>query len=299
VELKELRGLIALSESKSITIAAEQLHLSPPAIHKQLKILEQELGVPLYEKAGRGLQLTQAAEVLLPYVKDLLAQYDSALSALEEWKGMKRGVVRVGTGPTSYVLPAILKRFRRERPGIEVLVETGNTTLLLERLTNGLLDVALVVSADLVETRDYAVDMSWDFEMVLVSHQRPATSRPHLVDLKNSRFILFRRGSRMQDSIDRYFAANGFKPNIIMRFDNAEFIRSMVASGLGMSMLPVWVVDKDVKEKRLYLIRTPGDALYSKIALIRRKSGYVPVPVQSFIETARNLGARPLRLLTL
>ena len=70
MELKELRSLVALSELGSISLAAGYLHLSPPAIHKQLKTLESELGVRLYEKAGRQLQLTQAAEVLLPYLKD-------------------------------------------------------------------------------------------------------------------------------------------------------------------------------------------------------------------------------------
>ena len=128
---------MAVAELGSLSLAAQQLHLSPPAIHKQLKILEAELGVPLYEKVGRRLQITQPAEVLLPYLKDLLAQYDSALSALEEWKGMKRGLVRIGTGPTSYILPIILKKFRRENPGVELLVESGNTPVLLEDLSRG------------------------------------------------------------------------------------------------------------------------------------------------------------------
>src|ERR1022692_3727420 len=215
---------MALSELGSISLAAEKLHLSPPAIHKQLKILESELGVVLYEKVGRRLQLTQAAEVLLPYLKELLAQYDSALAALQEWKGMKRGVVRLGTGPSAYVLPAILKEFRRQNPAVEVLVETGNTPVLLDGLARGSLDLALLVSADLVEKEDYRVEMSWDFELVMISHQRLPPSNPRLAELKHLRFILFRKGSRMEEPIDRYFAANGFEPNVVMRFDNAEFI---------------------------------------------------------------------------
>ena len=74
--------------------------LSPGAIHKQLKALEQELGVLLYERVGRRLQLTQATEVVLPYLKEMLAQCDLALAALGEWRGMKRGLVRIGAGPT-------------------------------------------------------------------------------------------------------------------------------------------------------------------------------------------------------
>jgi DNA-binding transcriptional LysR family regulator len=298
VELKELRSLMALSELGSISLAAEKLHLSPPAIHKQLKILESELGVVLYEKVGRRLQLTQAAEVLLPYLKELLAQYDSALAALQEWKGMKRGVVRLGTGPSAYVLPAILKEFRRQNPAVEVLVETGNTPVLLDGLARGSLDLALLVSADLVEKEDYRVEMSWDFELVMISHQRLPPSKPRLAELKHLRFILFRKGSRMEEPIDRYFAANGFEPNVVMRFDNAEFIRSMVRAGMGISLLPLWVVDRDVKERRLSIIRPVEPPLFSKIALVRRKSGFVPRPVQAFIETARALDPRHLRLLT-
>ena len=298
MELKELRSLVVLSELGSISRAAEHLHLSPPAIHKQLKTLESELGVPLYERAGRQLQITQAAEVLLPYLKDLLAQYGSALSALEEWKGMKRGLVRIGTGPSAYVLPAILKKFCRAHPGIDVLVETGNTPVLLENLNRGALDLALLVSADLAEKRDYCVEMSWDFEMVMVTHQRQAAGRPRLADLAHLRFILFRKGSRMQEPIDRYFAAAGFEPNIIMRFDNSEFVRSMVRAGLGVSILPLWVVDRDLKERRLNLIHHTGPTLNSKIALVRRKSSFVPQPVQAFVATARELEAKQLRLLT-
>ena len=74
MELNELRTLVALSELGRLSLAAEHLHLSPPAVHKQLKKLEEELVVPLYEKIGRRLQLTQPGEVLLPYLKDMLVQ---------------------------------------------------------------------------------------------------------------------------------------------------------------------------------------------------------------------------------
>ena len=299
VELKNLRSLVALSELGSISLVADRLHLSSPAIHKQLKTLEGELGVLLYETAGKHLQLTQAAAVLLPHVKEQLAHYDFALAALDEWKGLKRGVVRIGTGPSSYVLPAILKRFRQAHPKIEIVVETANTPALLEELQRRSLDLALVVSADLSERHDFIIEAAWDFEMILVSHHKQLPSRPRLADLRERRFILFRHGSRMQEPIDRYFAANKFEPKVVMRFDNAEFIRSMVQSGMGIALLPLWVVQRDLKEKHLSMIRPVEATPFSKIALIRRKSSYIPRPVQGFIETASALLAKDLPLLTI
>ena len=299
VELKELRSLVALSELGSISLVADHVHLSPPAVHKQLKTLEGELGVRLYEKAGKQLQLTQAAIILLPHVKELLAHYDFALTALDEWKGLKRGLVRIGTGPSSYVLPAILKRFRQAYSKIEVMVETANTPALLEELQRGSLDLALVVSADLSERHDFIIEAAWDFEMILVCHYKHLPPKPHLADLSDRRFILFRQGSRMQEPIDRYFAANMFEPKVVMRFDNADFIRSMVQAGLGIALLPLWVVQRDLKEKHLSVIRPVEPTPFSKIALIRRKSNYIPRPVQGFIETAGALLAKDVPLLTI
>jgi DNA-binding transcriptional LysR family regulator len=78
----------------------------------------------------------------------------------------------------------------------------------------------------------------------------------------------------MQEPIDQYFAAHSFEPNSIMRFDISEFVRSMVRAGLGASFLPLWVVDRALKDRRLFRIHHSGPPLYSKIALVRRKSTF-------------------------
>ncbi len=299
VELKELRSLVALSQLGSISLVAERLHLSPPAIHKQLKTLEDELGVMLYERVGKQLKLTQAASVLLPHLKEILTQYDSAFSALEEWKGLKRGLVRIGTGSTGYLLPAILRQFEQAYSGVEVQVETGNTGVLVEDLQKGLLDLALIVSSDLKERQDFQIEAVWAFELVLVSNREEPVSRPRLADLNDRRFILFRQGSRLQEPLDRYFSSQQFEPKVVMRFDNANFIRDMVHSGLGIAFLPPWVVERDLKEGTLGMIQLAGASPVSKLALIRRKSSYVPRPVQGFIKIAVSLDLSELPLLSI
>ncbi len=300
MELKELRSLVVLSNLGSITRTAEKLHLSPAAIHKQLRVLEGNLGVRLYEKMGRSLQLTQTAEFLLPYLKEILAQHDAALSALAEWKGMKRGLVRIGAGPamSSYILPPLLKNFRRAFPDIDLFVQSGNTRFLLESLGEGSLDLVLIISSDLLEGPTFQVNAYWDFELVLVSHHRQAPRRCRLKDLQRFPFILFQEGSRMEQAIDRYFAGAGFRPRVIMRFDNAEAIKAMIQTGLGMSILPLWIADADLRHGRLSLIRQEEAPLLSRIALVSRKSSYVPQAVQSFIDQARDSQWKHPRLAT-
>ena len=299
VEMKELRSLVALSELGSISLVAGRLHLSPPAIHKQLKTLEDELGVMLYERVGRQLKLAQAACVLLPHLKEILAQYDSAFSALEEWKGLKRGLVRIGAGPTGYVLPAILRRFEETYPGVEVQVETGNTGVLVEDLEKGLLDLALIVSSDLKERHQFRIEAIWDFELALVCSPDEPIPDSRLAALNAKRFILFRPGSRLQEPIDRYFSSQEFEPKVVMRFDNANFIRDMVHSGLGIAFLPLWVIERDLNEGSLRIIQLAGAPPVSKLALIRRRSSYSPRPVQGFINLALSLDLKDLPLLSI
>src|SRR4051812_37437778 len=114
MELRELRSFVVLAEVGSIVKTAERVNLSAAAIHKQLKILETELGIQLYERAGRQLRLTQAAHILLPHIKILLAQYDAAMNALNEWKGLKQGTLQIGSGPamSSHLMPLLLEEFR-------------------------------------------------------------------------------------------------------------------------------------------------------------------------------------------
>ena len=299
MEFRELRSLMALAESGSITVTAERLCLSPGAVHKQLKSLEQELGVTLYERVGRQLQLTQATDVVLPYLKEMMVQYDSAVAALGEWRGMKRGIVRIGAGPTlsSYILPQLLRKFRRSHPSVELTVETGNTPVLLESLAKGAIDLALLVST-LMEGPAVTIEAHWKYELVLVSHRPHTTGHCHLAELKSFPFILFHKGSRMQEPIDRYFAANDLEPRVIMRFDSAESIKAMIRAGLGISMLPLWTVDADLKTKQLSLIRQEDPPLLSNIALVSRKSAFVPRAAQAFIAEARDIAWKSPRLTT-
>jgi LysR family cyn operon transcriptional activator len=179
---------------------------------------------------------------------------------------------------------------------VELLVQTGIAPVVVNSLSQGALDLALLVSPDLAEGSDIRVEAHWDFEMVLVSRLRQAPRRCRLAELEGFPFILFQKGSRVGEPIDRYFVAHGFRPRVIMRFDAAEPIRAMIRTGLGISMLPMWSVDDDLRQGRLWLIRQAEPPLLSKIALMRRESGHVPQPVQAFIAQAQKAQWKTPRL---
>ena len=290
LELHQLRSFVTLSDLGRIAKVADKLGLSSPAIHKQLKLLEAELGVQLYERFGRSLRLTQAAEILLPYCRDLLAEHDTALAAIQEWKGLKRGIIRIGAGPATsvHLLPGLLRAYRRTFPEVDVVVESGNSVGLIEKLGTGSLDLALLVSSHQAVDPGLSVEQSWAMEFVFVSSLEHAPKRCRVSDLSTFPFILFRKGSRMQDAIDHYFNELDFHPGVIMTFDNADAIKAMIGAGLGVSLLPFWIVHTDLRRGALTMIRQRERSLVSKFELVRRRSSYVPRPVAAFIDLARS-----------
>lgn len=287
--LRELQSLLTLAEVGSITQTAARLNLTAAAIHKQLKVLESELGVQLYERQGRQLRLTQAAEVILPHVRRMLAEYEATLQALEEWKGLKRGLIRIGSGPTmsSYLLPSLIEDFRRAQPDVELFIQTGNTRQLIKQLSMGALDLAFVVFTEPFETIDLRIKAVWSFEIIVVSALPARLDLPcRMAELEEFPFILYEEGSVFENLIDRYFRKTNLHPRVVMRFDNAEAIKAMVRTKLGVSMLPVWTVGEELKAKTLIHVQQRETPLTARIVMLTRDVSYLPPPVRSFVEMA-------------
>lgn len=289
MEMREARTLVLLASERSIARVAGRLHLSPAAVFKQLKNLEQEWGVRLYEKRGRGLQLAPSTAVVLPYLREMVHLGDAARCAIEEWKGLRRGVLRIGSGPTlaSYVLPDLLREFRRRHPQVDLQIQTGNSKWLLANLRAGTFDVVIVVSAGTHEDPDFETVMEWPFRIVLVSNLLKAPQRCRLHRLKAFPFVLFEKGSRIETLIDHYCHSNGFHPDVTMRFDSAEAIKAMVAMGLGLSMLPLWCVRADLRSGALHLIRQREQPLVARFSLVCRRTAVSSQAVQALIQAAR------------
>jgi len=289
MDLDALRSFTTLAKLCNLSRTAEALHLSPAAIHKQLKNLEQTFRTRLYEKIGRRLQLTAAGQMLLPYATDLLKRYEDMLSMVELEAGRKRGTVRLGTGPglAVAILPDLLTKFRRANPGVEVVVETGSTAFLIGELTEATLDVAIMVSHDPPEQKAVRVAASWVFPIVLVTGAAEVPRRCSLRDLADIPFTLFREGSQVQRAIDNYFAEMNFRPRVTMRFDNAEAIKVILKVSPSISMLPRWAVEKEIRNGSLRMVQQKERTLQSRIIIVVRRAGYLPPAAATLVALAR------------
>jgi len=291
MELREMKSLIALSECGSIREASLRCNLSPAAIHKHLKTLESEFGVPIYGRKNGRLILTEAGQVLLPFLREILLRYGAAFVAVEEWKGAKRGSVRVGAGPafSSYLLPSLLKRFRRSFPKVDVFIETGGSDHLMRQVLTGALDLAFDLAPAASQDESLEQVAVWESEAGFVSGMQKLPPYCQLKTLQPVPFILFQEESPMGSIVRNYLNTLNFHPNVIMRSDSAEAIKAMIRAGMGISVLFLWNIDSDSQNSRFTVIQTEAPVLKARISLIRLKSDYTSHAVTGFIELARGM----------
>lgn len=290
MEFREVLSFTLLAKSHSILETSRELRLTPGAVHKHLKTLESELGIQLYEKHDGALRLTAAGRAALPYFQEILDRRDAAIDAASGWKNNVGGMVRVGAGPnfSSDMLPRILSRFRRRYPTVELFVETGNGGNLRESLRSGSLDLIFDVAQPPVDSAEFTTMAEWESCMCIVSARPELPQNCPMSKLKNVPFILFPKGTPMQDMIDAHFARIGFRPKVVMRSDSAEAIKSMVKNRLGVAMLFQYNANQDVRNRSIRVIhRVPG--LSSRMVLLRRRSAFIPRPSLAFTQVAQQM----------
>jgi DNA-binding transcriptional LysR family regulator len=297
MELREMKSLIALSECGSIQEAGARCNLSPAAIHKHLKILESEFGVRLYTKKRGRLALTEAGLLLIPFFRDIVLRCGAAQVALEEWKGARRGLVRIGAGPafSSYLLPALVKRFRRSFPNVDVFIETGDSGHLIHQLKAGAVDLVFDLASAVAHDNTLQQLAAWESEAGFISAASALPAYCELKTLQNEPFILFREDSPMGILVQNYLSALNFVPHAVMRSDSAEAIKAMVLADMGVSLLFLWNIDSDTQKSRFSFIKTEAPPFISRIALVRRKADYTPRAVNEFVALARGISAKHFR----
>jgi DNA-binding transcriptional LysR family regulator len=298
MEFREVRSLLALEEYGSIRQAASACNISPAAVHKHLKTLESDFGVGLYEKQEGRLRLTEAGRILIPIAREVLLHHDAAFAAMEDWKGGGRGVVRVGAGPSfsSNLLPALIKRFRKRFPRVDVYVETGDSAHLISRLANGALDLIFDLAGAASEHKNLEQVVEWEAVAGFVSARAAVPSPCRLRTLRRTPFILFRKGTLIEMVIAQYFNGLDFRPNVVMRSDSSEAIKAMIRAGLGISVLLLWNLDGDSRSSGFSVLRTDAPTLSVRMALIRVQSSYTPRAVREFIQLASSANWKHLHL---
>ena len=260
VTFRQLRVFNAVARHLSFAKAAEILFVSAPAITMQIKELEAEVGMPLFERQGRKVSLTTSGEYLLVYARKILALLKDAEDAAARLQRIETGKLTIGmVDTTTYFIPALLSKFLKEHEGIELALNVGNRSELIQALQNSEVDIAIMGSPP-SEISVRAEPFAANPLVFVASPEHPLAGESGLQaeDLRQQSFIVREPGSGTRNAMEAFFAQARFQPRFSMQLKSNDAIKQAVKANLGLSFLSLHTIGLELQTKHLCILDVRG-----------------------------------------
>jgi DNA-binding transcriptional LysR family regulator len=290
MNLNHLAIFHAVAQAGSMTLGAERLDISQPAVSKQVQELERALGVHLFDRIGRGVRLSQVGEILADYARRLFALAHEAEQALADVRAVGRGRLAIGASTTigTYLLPGLLAEFWRRHPRVELLVEIENTEQVHRRLAELELDVGL--TEGFVEDEELDAEVFHKDELVVIAapgHRLAGNPRVPLSAVREEPFILREPGSGTRAVEERALARLKLPVRVVMALGSTEAIKRVVAEGVGLAIVSRLAVGAECAAGTLAVLPVAGLRLQRPLHLVRRKGRRDGPALQAFCAVLR------------
>jgi DNA-binding transcriptional LysR family regulator len=298
MDLRQLEILQAIAETGSFTACGRKLHVSQSAISRQILLLEEELGEPLFLRVGRQVRMTPAAESLVQLGQRVFQDLRDTVGTITDRTRHLKGSLRLSGGMTvcMYVFPALLKHLRRLHPHLDVRLTVATAGQSVQQIREGRVDAGLLTLP--VEGADLITVPVLREELLLVTTPTHALARRRRVapkDLARLPFVLFEQGSATRKVIDRFFAAEGLEPTIVMDTENVEIIKAMVKTGLGIGIVPYQAVAREVRAGQFFCARIEGNELVRETGWVYARANRTPRMIDELLAAFEGVKGR-LRL---
>jgi DNA-binding transcriptional LysR family regulator len=269
--LHRLELFLSVLDAGGIGRAAQARRVSQPAVSEHLRGLEAFFGVPLFERAGRGVRPTAAARLIEPFVRQALGLVTSAAQAAVELRGLRAGTAAVGasTTPGTYLLPQVLGRFHAAHPQIALTLRIGDTREVEQWVAAGAVEIGVIGATPL---RPGLAAETWvQDELVAIVARRHTLAHRRTIAaaaLAAEPYISREEGSSTRAVGDHFFAEAGVTLRPVMQLGSTEAVREAVAAGLGVSVVSRHAVR--ARDPRVVAIRLQGRQWVRDLLVIRR-----------------------------
>jgi DNA-binding transcriptional LysR family regulator len=298
MDLRQLEILQAIAETGSFTACGRKLHVSQSAISRQILLLEEELGEPLFLRVGRQVRMTAAAESLVQLGQRVFQDVKETVGKITDRTGDMRGTLRLTGGMTVclYVFPPLLKHMRRVHPHLDMRLTVATAGRSVEEIRGGRIDVGLLTLP--VEESDLVTVPALREELLLMTTPKHPLARRRVVtpqDLAAQPFVLFEAGSATRSVIDNFFASQDIRPIVVMDTENVEIIKAMVRTGLGISIVPYQAIAREVRAGQLFCTRIDGHPLFRETGWVYARTNRTPRMISELLKAFDEVRSR-LRL---
>lgn len=295
---RQLRLLEAVARNSSFTRASEELHLTQPAVSTQIKQLEEEVGMPLFEQIGKKIFLTAAGREMYEFSREIAQQFTDIRTVLEEMKGIQRGNLDIAvTSTAKYFAPYLLAAFCKQHAGITVSLNVTNREDVLRQLTDNIPDMAIMGSPP--KGMPLIADWFMSNPLVVIAppeHPLARSVRIPLHTLLQETFIVRERGSGTRNAIERFLELRGERMTTTMEMSRNEAIKHAVMAGLGLGIVSVHTLDMEFKLDRLVALDVEGFPIVKDWYVVQREGKRFSAAAQAFREFVLSEGAKLIQI---
>ena len=284
ITLRQLRVFVAAARHLNFGKAAKDLHLTPPAISMQIRDLELQVGLPLFERNGKSVSLTMTGEYMLEYERRMLSTLKDAEDALARFRGLESGRLTIGMVSTAkYFVPRLLKLFREEHPHIEARLVVGNREQLVAQMQRNDLDLAIMgrppreiaTRAEPFAAHPLGIVCAPDHPLMF-GEQSPASA------LANYGFIIRESGSGTRAAMEEYLREYRVDIRTEMELASNETIKQTVMSGMGISFLSLHSIGMELRTSMIGVPDLEGLPLVRRWHVVNTSSKMLSPSAEAF-----------------
>lgn len=284
--VRQLQVFEAVARHLSFTRAAEELHLTQPAVSMQIKQLESSVDLPLFEQVGKKIYLTEPGCVLLSHARSVIECLNRARNELNDMRGTDRGVLRIGVVSTvNYFAARLLAEFNRRYNDVDITLDVTNRREILQKLERNEPDIVLMgeppAEIDLV-SRPFKIN-----PLVLIAapgHPLARRKRVNPKDLTGKTFVVRETGSGTRNAMERSFKDAGIVPGRTMEMTGNETIKQAVEAGIGLAVVSRHTIELELDAGRLVELNATGFPINRKWYIVHRVGKRLSPTAKEFLD---------------
>ncbi|MBY0600133.1 LysR family transcriptional regulator [Bacillus bingmayongensis] len=291
MELRQLEYFYAVCQELHFTRAAEKVGISQPSLSQQIRLLEHEIGTPLFDRIGKKTALTESGKLLLKYTRNIFHELEQAKTSINELNGLQRGSISIGTLLTveNYLIPPALIKFHKLYPAVKISVLGLRTGDIQKHLLENKVDLGIVflpMKGDEFETLSlYTEEMAF---AVPVEHPLAQQDMLGLEVLETTPSILLPEQYFIRQLINKNCKDLGFLPNPIFEITTMQSLINMVADGIGITILPGPYLEY-LNQPNIKIIPILNSSLARNVGIVYRKDKYLGAATHIFIDTLKEI----------
>jgi len=291
MEVRQLQIFRILAEELNFTRTAEKVHTVQSNVTAQIKSLEEELGVPLFDRLGRKVALTDAGRRFQPFAEQALAAMEQGQRAVQTG-AEPSGPLRVAAPESllTYRLPVVVRAFRKRFPHVELVFRPYSDASLALNLESGKFDLAIHMTDTPLNSLIESIRLRTERVFLLAEPEHPLAALPTVkpADLSGQALLLTESGCGYRLKLDRILALQNIRPGNVTEFSSVEAIKQCVAAGMGLALLPAIVVARETRQNQLKALHWAGPSLDIESHILWHRDKWISPAMQAFIELCKD-----------